>query len=172
MKKVIFLALLFFSLSTFPVFAQSSYVLPYPSQMPGNFLYKIHLALEKIQKYWYFGNIGQFTYNLEQSDKYLVEAKTLFEYKQYLLGYQALEKSNNYFRNVPEHILRAVYEGKDMSEKQTLFAQAAQKHNEILKKIESETPARFTWAAEKAQPIHLELHQLIQKSINIRSEQQ
>src|SRR3989344_581593 len=55
--------------------AQSSYVLPYPPPMPGSFLYKIRLLSEQIQQYWYFGNFGQFSYNLKQSDKYLVQAK-------------------------------------------------------------------------------------------------
>src|SRR5687768_12398331 len=80
--------------------AQSDYVLPYPSSMPGSSLYKIRLIFEEINKYWYFGNISQFTYNLRQSDKYLIEAKTLFEYKQYFLAYQALEKSNHYFNKI------------------------------------------------------------------------
>ena len=68
------------------MFAESQYVLPYPSAMPGSFLYKLNLVQEEILRYWYFGDFGQFKYNLGLSDKYLVEAKTLFEYKQYLLA--------------------------------------------------------------------------------------
>lgn len=168
MKKVIFLSLFFFFSSSFSVFANSSYVLPYPSTMPGRFFYKIHQAIEKIEQYWYFGNFGQFTYNLEKSDKYLVEAKTLFEYKQYLLGYQALEKSNTYFEQTPTYLERAEKEGKDISEKRALLTQAAKKHREVLGKMRKETPARFIWVAEKSLPVSLDIYPLIEKSSSIR----
>ncbi|MCL4418206.1 MAG: hypothetical protein M1365_16230 [Actinobacteria bacterium] len=93
--------------------AQSSYVLPYPSAMPGSSSYKIHQLYESIIKYWYFGNLGQFKYNLKQSDKYLVEAKTLFEYNQYLLASKALTKSDYYFKNIEPYLLKAKNEIKN-----------------------------------------------------------
>src|SRR5690242_14133057 len=99
MKKLLFVFLFFFIFSQ-PSYALSSYVLPYPSTMPGGVSYKIHLVWEKIMQYWYFGDFGSYEYNLKQSDKYLVEAKTLFEYNQFLLGYNALQKSNDYFKNI------------------------------------------------------------------------
>ena len=82
---IVFAALFFIILIPSSVYAQSSYVLPYPSQMPGGLYYKIHLIYENVSKYWYFGDFGRFDYNLKQSDKYLVETKTLFEYKQILV---------------------------------------------------------------------------------------
>ncbi len=62
MKKfssVVLLAFIVF-LSVPVVHAQSSYVLPYPSFMPGSIFYKIHRVGETMLKYWYFGNFGQF----------------------------------------------------------------------------------------------------------------
>lgn len=169
MKKVILFIVFFFLFSYSPVFADSSYVLPYPSFMPGGVFYKLHLAVEKLHQYWYFGSFGQFTYNLEESDKYLVEAKTLFEYRQYLLGYKALEKSNHYFRNAPKYLRYAEQEGKDISEKSPLLKQASLKHKEVLEKMGQDTPKTFVWKAEKSHPVFLDLRELIQKSISIRS---
>lgn len=169
MKKAIILSFFFFFSSSFSVFANSSYVLPYPSTMPGSFSYKIHQAVEKIEQYWYFGNFGQFTYNLEKSNKYLVEAKTLFEYRQYLLGYNALEKSNTYFKQIPRYLGKAEKEGKDISEKRALLVQAAKKHREVLEKMKKETPSRFIWVAEKSLPVALDIHPLLEKSSTIRS---
>ena len=82
MKKwfyILICSLLFLILATSFSFAESDYVLPYPSSMPGSKFYQIRLIWDEVKKYWYFGSFGQFEYNLKQSDKYLVEAKTLFE---------------------------------------------------------------------------------------------
>ena len=59
-------------------FAESPYVLPYPSAMPGSIFYKLNLIQDELLRFWYFGDFGQFKYNLAQSDKYLVEAINLF----------------------------------------------------------------------------------------------
>ena len=104
----VFLIILFvFSIIPQPLFAEASYVLPYPSAMPGSKFYKLHQLFEKFEKYWYFGNFSNFHYNLKYSDKYLVEAKTLFEYKQYLLAYQALKKSNSFFLKTKQSLENA-----------------------------------------------------------------
>lgn len=169
MKKLILFVFIFFLSSSSYTFSVSEYVLPYPSSMPGGFLYKLHLVLEQINKYWYFGDFGQFRYNLNQSDKYLVEAKTLFEYKQYLLGYNALEKSDMYFSSAPLYLKNAQLHGKNISEKEEALGQAAKKHGEVLKKMKNTVPAQFTWVGEKAQPITLNLVGAINKSIHIRS---
>ena len=141
--KILFVFLLSLFIIAKPSYASSSYVLPYPSTMPGNVFYKIHLVEEALLKYWYFGNFGQFTYNLKESDKYLVEAKTLFEYNQYLLGYQALEKSDTYFSRTLPYLLKAQNEGKDISANRQLLSQAALKHQQTLLTMESVSPAGF-----------------------------
>lgn len=150
-----------------PLFA-SSYVLPYPSAMPGSMSYKVHLAWEVLMKYWYFGSFGQFDYNLKQADKYLVEAKTLFEYQQYLLGDKALEKSNMYFSKTLPYLQQAKREGKDISEKRALLHEAVLKHKDVLETIQSATPATFIWSPEKSPASTLYIHAHIQQSLTQR----
>lgn len=166
---IIFVMVLGFLLyRTLPTFASSSYVLPYPSTMPGGINYQLHVAWGKISRYWYFGNFGQFAYHLKESDKYLVEAKTLFEYQQYLLGYKALQKSNDYFLQTLPHLEKAKREEKDITQKHSMLHEASLKHSEILQKMQDETPAVFNWSPEKNPSSLLTIHQLIQKSLKER----
>lgn len=165
---ILFLFFLFNILLPTTASAQSSYVLPYPSSMPGSRFYQLHLIWEKIGEYWYFGNFGQFNYNLKQSDKYLVKTKTLFEYKQFLLGQKALLKSNFYFRNTKPFLLLAQKENKDIFQKSITLKNAATKHIEVLRKIENDTPETFLWKPEKLPPTTLELKKTIDEAIGIR----
>ncbi len=162
-----FAALLFF-FSFHISFAESNYVLPYPSFMPGSIFYKIHLVLENGEKYWYFGNFGQFTYNLKQSDKYLVEAKTLFEYKQYLLANKALDKSNTHFVKAYQFLGKAKLGEKNISQKELLLKEASEKHIEIFKTVKSQVPESFIWMPKKESPNKLLLWRKIDEAISIR----
>jgi hypothetical protein len=166
--KFIFIVVLLSFLFITSTYASSSYVLPYPSAMPGNISYKIHLVEETLLKYWYFGDFGQFNYNLKESDKYLVEAKTLFEYNQYLLGFSALEKSDSYFINTLPNLIKAQNRGESILVDRQLLREAAQKHIEVLTKLEQEIPASFTWSPEKSLPTRLNLKASIDNSIMIR----
>ena len=166
--KLLVVVVFIFCFSAIPAHASSNYVLPYPSTMPGTIFYKIHLIEEKIMQYWYFGNFGQFNYNLKEADKYLVEAKTLFEYKQYLLGYTALMKSDTYFEQTLPYLLKARDERKNISDYREILRQAAEKHQEVLLKISQEVPEVFTWSPEKSLPTKLNLKDSINKSIQIR----
>ena len=76
MKKVFIITLFLFMVSARLVYAESDYVLPYPASMPGSKFYILQEIKNNLMKYWYFGNFGQFTYNLNQADKFIVEAKT------------------------------------------------------------------------------------------------
>ncbi len=136
--------------------------------MPGSFLYKPHLLFEAFLKYWYFGNFGQFEYNLKESDKYLVEAKTLFEYDQYLQGSISLRKSDNYFGKTLPYLLLAKKEGKDISEKRQILSQAASKHIEILNILLKELPPSFEWKPEKEKPTTIKLKEELDNAIGIR----
>ncbi|HEX7042612.1 MAG TPA: hypothetical protein VF189_05165, partial [Patescibacteria group bacterium] len=156
--------------SNFSIFAESTYILPYPSSMPGNITYKIHLLWEKVMSYWYFGSFGQFEYNLKESDKYLVESKTLFEYNQYLLGVNALEKSNNYFQKTLPELNDALKNGKVITDKKTLLQEAAKKHIEVLQYMENNSPKEYYWSPEKSPSSLLKIKDLIDKSIRQREE--
>jgi len=168
MKKVFLAAFLLFFFLTSKVFADSSYVLPYPSFMPGNKFYRLQEIKDTLLQYWYFGDFGQFTYNLKQADKYLVEAKTLFEYKQYLLAYTALQKSNKHFIKAPYYLEEAKKNHKNISENYKLLQEASRKHLEILNKLKKELPVNVTWSPEKATATELNLNNLINKAIKIR----
>ncbi len=159
---------IFFLIFTTPILAKSSYVLPYPSYMPGSSLYKPHLLLAELSKFWYFGNFGKFTYNLKQADKYLVEAKTLFEYGQYLLGYRALKKSDEYFIKTLPSLKNAKSEGKDISQNMGILTSAAQKHAEVLTEIKKAVPDKFNWQPEKSASTMLDLKSTIESSIVLR----
>ncbi|MEX2013175.1 MAG: hypothetical protein WD967_02120 [Candidatus Levyibacteriota bacterium] len=162
---LVFIFFIFFTASSL---AQSSYVLPYPSAMPGNFLYKPRLIFEKVAQLWYFGNFGQFAYSLKQSDKYLVQAKTLFEYNQYLLAYDALKKSDRYFEKTFLNLEGAEDEGKDISQNRKTLSLAAEKHTELLAEIKEVVPAKFNWQPEKSASTLLDLESAIKSSISIR----
>ncbi len=167
MKKL-FLCFAFFFFFTNISYAASAYVLPYPSTMPGGISYKFHLVWEEVLKFWYYGDFGQFEYNLKESDKYLVEAKILFEYQQYLLGFAALQKSNDYFTKTLPFLERAKMTGKNITDNRQLLSSAAQKHIEVLEKMEQETPVVFVWNPEKAASSTLSIHQLIDTALKQR----
>ncbi len=154
--------------SPHPVFAASSYVLPYPSIMPGSKFYKIKVLIDRLAVYWYFGNFGQFTYNLKQSDKYLVEAKTLFEYKQYLFAYKALQKSTVYFKNTYPFLSAAKKEGKNTKEKELIFKNAAKRHLEVLNELLAKTPQEFMWRPEFSESVNLHINQSLHEAIDVR----
>lgn len=170
-EKIISLFILFFFLLIFfktPVYAQSSYVLPYPSSMPGSLSYKFHLLYESVSRYWYFGDFGKFNYSLKMADKYLVEAKTLFEYKQYLLGHKALLKSDEYFISILPNLVQADRNGKNTIQKKQIFREASGRHIESLEKMKTESPEVFNWQPEKELPTILKIKKEIEGSINIR----
>ena len=171
-RKFLSFCVVFLTLSCFlcppSVFAKSNYVLPYPSSMPGSMLYKISLLKEQILKYWYYGNFGQFSYNLKQSDKYLVEAKTLFEYNQYLLAKKALGKSDYFFQNIEKYLLNAKKEHESIADKAQMLKQAALKHIEVLENIEQNSPKVVNWIPEKDKTTIISIHELIENSKKIR----
>ncbi len=171
MKRLSLIALTFILFVAFSpsVFAQSDYVLPYPSYMPGSKMYKIHQILETLESYWYFGNFAKFDYNLSLSNKYLVEAKTLFDYKQYLLAYKGLEKSNHYFLNAAPYLKKAKEEGKDISQKRAILKSAGEKHIEILQDLAKVAPPIFVWKPEKTSSTTLDIKNLIDTSIHVRA---
>ena len=102
------------------------------------------------------------------TDKYLVEAKTLFEYKQYLLGYKALKKSDSYFVNILPNLVRAEKNGKNTLQKKAVLNEASQKHIEILREMKNRTPSTFIWEPEKASPTSLDLKKAFNESVHLR----
>jgi hypothetical protein len=156
--------------STTPALSVSSYVLPYPSAMPGSKVYLLHVLEEKVLKYWYFGDFGRLLFDRQLSDKYLVEAKTLFEYRQYLLASGSLKKSDVYFLD-ELHILSSISEKKNgLEEQRKIFSEQSMRHQEVLLDLRELLPRDFVWEAEKSSPQTLHLYDQISSSIEIRKE--
>lgn len=157
-----------FLINTPSVMAESSYTLPYPSSMPGNIFYRLNTIQEEIFKFWYFGDFGQYKYNQELADKYLVEAKTLFEYKQYLLGVKALKKSDQYYEKIMPSIQRAKMNNKNVSKLLINYVSASQKHIEELEKMKFNLPKSFIWRPEEEEITELNLWRDIENAKKIR----
>lgn len=166
-KSFLTLLTLAFLTITSTVSAQS-YVLPYPSSMPGSRWYAFDRVQEFISAYWHFGNFSSFKNDLYYSDKYLVEAKTLFEYDQHLLAVKALDNSDKYFKRLEADLQNAAQNTKDITEKQILLKNASMKHVEVLEDIKEKVPESFNWTPEKDAPTNLYLHKAINNSISLR----
>lgn len=150
--------------------AGSGYVLPYPSAMPGSKLYLLHQLEERLLKYWYFGEYGRFTYNRQLADKYLVEAKTLFEYKQYVLAMDALSLSDSYFNAMQRTLFDTQKMKNGRVEKVALMHDAALKHAETLDIMRKSLPEIFIWQGENEEAKRLNIQSALDRSISIRKE--
>lgn len=148
--------------------AKSAYVLPYPGVMPGSKIYSVSEIFDNFKLLYTFGDYARFKYYLGQSDKYLVEAKTLFEYGQFLHAQNSLEKSNINYRQIEPILNRAKTNGRNTSEKDELFRSGSQKHIEVLQTLKNEVPENFLWEDEKASPRNIKIHDLIDETLKIR----
>lgn len=148
--------------------AASDYVLPYPGPMPGNKLYQLEQVIDRLSRYWAFGNFSRHQYERRLADKKLVEAKTLFEYRQYLLATEALEESSHHFENSLVFLEKAENQGKDISQKLTTLKSASEKHQEVLTDLKAELPEKFDWRPENDSSITLNIGQLIDQAVSIR----
>lgn len=147
----------------------ADYVLPYPGYMPGNKLYRVSRILDKAKEPLYFGSLSAYKYHLGLADKYLVEAKVLFEYKQYLLAVDALTRSDKEFAVLPRYLVQASKQQKDVSPFKQQLSEASRKHAQILGELLVKLPDTFTWTPEKTNATLLPLKDLLQSSMNIRS---
>lgn len=152
-----------------PPTVRADYVLPYPGFMPGNKLYKVSRFLDKAKEPLYFGSLSAYKYHLGLADKYLVEAKVLFEYKQYLLAVDALARSDKEFTMLPRYLVQAGKQRKDVSLFEQQLSEAALMHKQILEELLVQLPDTFTWTPEKSAATLLPLKDLLQSSVTIRS---
>lgn len=148
---------------------RAEYVLPYPGYMPGNKLYRVSRLIDRLRGPFFFGNISAYKYHLGLSDKYLVEAKTLFEYKQYLLAYDALLRSDSEFARVPVYLKRAASEGKDTHAFVLGLREAAARHIQVLTGLQSGLPDTFEWKPEKSNATELPIKDMLRQSIMVRN---
>lgn len=166
--KILSLGLLFFFIFAQSTFASTPYTLPYPGAMPGNKIYVASELFDTLKKYYTFGDFAKFKYYLAQSDKYLVEAQILFEYGQYPLAKQSLEKSDIHFSQLRNILESAKKKNKNITEKEEVLYLASEKHVEILEKLMKSVPSEFTWRAEKKEPVFIDIKKIINSSIQKR----
>ena len=171
MKKLLFLFLFFTLYYVHPQIVRADYVLPYPSYMPGNKLYTVSKIFERVESWWYWGAIGQTKYHMMLADKYLVEAKTLFEYKQYVLAIKALQSSNEHISEVPKYITLSERQGKNMTQFTSLFEEEEVVHRTVLGKLQAELPKTFLWTPEKESATTLDIGGLLSRAITLRTQQ-
>lgn len=168
-RLVIYISILFIVFFTTHnrVFA-GDYVLPYPSFMPGNKLYRMTRILDSLERWWYWGNIASFKYHLKLADKYLIEAKTLFAYKQYQLGVNALKRSDAQIPQVMKFLYSVQKDGKDVQKLKSTADDAMVAHILVLEKLSSELPETYRWAPEKKQPVLFDFSLLLNESLAMR----
>lgn len=148
----------------------SEYVLPYPSYMPGHKLYNVSYFLDFLKQYWHWGTLASIMYRMNLADKNLVEAKTLFEYKQYLLALDALQRSNSNVSFFIPLLVKARDEGKDIHQMNTLVMRELESHITILDTVQRVVPDTFLWRPEKLPPTQLDLYKDITDAIAIRNQ--
>ena len=163
--KIFFFCLLLSIAFVFPANIYADYVMPYPGAMPGNKLYNMYEIADAIRGWWSFGNLTQHTYHQAIADKKLIEAKTLFEYKQYLLASEALFAYKTHIVLAKNALLAAAKEGKDISQKKKRFQEALLVHKSILEKLKNELPKEFLWQPEKDAPQMLQIHNILDETI-------
>ena len=156
MSKIIVNLILLTVVLSFPRGSYASYVLPYPSYMPGNKLYRVSRVIDELKRYWYWGNRSSYRYYLSQSDKALVEAKTLFEYNQYLLAMAALKRSNSALQHIPNSLKGAE------------FTEAMNEHKKVIGKLLNQLPEEFIWRPEREKPQTLGIHEELNRALRLR----
>ncbi len=124
--------------------------------------------LDEAKKYWYWGNLSSYRYYLGQSDKALVEAKTLFEYGQYLLAMEALERSNRFLQHVPDALKKAKQEGKDVEKYEREFREAMKEHRKTVVKLLDTLPEEFIWRPEDRSANQLRIREELNKALLLR----
>jgi hypothetical protein len=169
MKKTFIICLLFiaFCLLFIPS-VRADYVLPYPSYMPGNKMYHVMRIIDQLKRYWYWGNIAQVKYHQGLGDKYLVEAKTLFEYKQYLLATDALARSDSQVAVIMPFIDKARQQGIDPKLLITSVAEEMSVHLSVLEVMKTQLPKEFVWTPEKAKATDLQIGTMLENSFALR----
>ena len=169
MKKIFFVFILYLLL---PLAVQAEYVLPYPSYMPGNTLYKVSTFLDKLKGYWYFGNIAQLKYRMGMADKKLIESKTLFEYKQYAFAMNAMHESTAQIASIPRLLESAKEQGIDMKKFNAMLCEQMNVHQEVLQKLQTSLPTVFAWQEEKKDAVNLQIGEAFDTAMKTRVEVQ
>ncbi len=102
------------------------------------------------------------------ADKKLVEAKTLFEYKQYALAMNAIYQSSAQVASIPRYLERATAQGIDMKEFDKTVCEQMNVHQEVLQLLQTSLPTAFAWQEEKKDAVNLPIGEAIDAAIQTR----
>lgn len=126
--------------------------------------------MDEAKRCWYWGNLASYRYYLGQSDKTLVEAKTLFEYGQYLLAMQAIRRSGEAIEHANQYFQNAKREQKIGRQQRQELSDAMSEHIRVLSSIRTQTPEEFYWSPEKESSQTLRIHQELDRAIGVRED--
>jgi hypothetical protein len=118
--------------------------------------------------YWNFGDIAGMKYERALSDKYLVEAQTLFSYGQYKLAVTAIGKSDQHFAQAVVHAVEITYKQKDNGTQKQILQDQAEKHKEILDSLSESLPETISWNEEQTESEDISISLLLNKSKILR----
>jgi len=137
--------------------------------MPGNKLYRISRLSDDLKRFWYWGTIGSLKYHMALTDKYLVEAKTLFEYKQYPYAIDALGRSDKHFLDVIQARRRVKSENKEISSLRELAQSQQDGHVTVLMNLMRNLPKEYLWQPEKESSQLFNIEKIFSRSIETRN---
>jgi hypothetical protein len=146
----------------------ADYNLPVKPILPGHPLYRISRNLDRVRSWFLWGDIAKATYRLTLADKYLAEAKTLFELKQFPFAVDALERSNLEFERIPGFLENDVRDGRDIGAMRDKVKASSRAHVTILDALEPMVPEVYVWTEDDGEPIQLEIREQILLSVGIR----
>jgi len=131
-------------------------------------LYIVSKFIDKVRGIWSFGNIAQLKYRMSLADKYLVEAKILFEYKQYVFAVDALKKSSTEIGMITPFVQNAQQKGIDMRQFRKLICEQMVVHQSVISALSVGLPESYIWQEEKKNAVDLPINILLNEATAVR----
>lgn len=137
-----------------------SYTLPYPGILPGEPLYPLKAARDRIIDFFITDPLKKSNYYLLQADKRLASAIALFDQGNQELGESTLSKGQNYLEKSLDKALEAEKRQLEISEVLGKIKLSSQKHREeisnLSKKVQGETKKKLEADLKRAQEFEKE----------------
>lgn len=116
-----------------------NYTLPYPGLLSDNPLYFLKALRDMVVNFLISDPLKKADFNLLQADKRLNEGVMLFDKgkTKYSFAISAISKAENYFDEAIRQTEQAKEQKKDIKDITDRLYQAALKHEEVIKKLES-----------------------------------
>jgi hypothetical protein len=112
--------------------------------------------------------VSQLKVHRSLSDKYFVESKILFEYKQYSLAVNALVRSNIELERLPRIFEAVIKEKKEIHRIFTETKEDMTVQIQLLQQMKEIFPIQYSWEPENQQASVLKIGEEIDNAIFIR----